>query len=214
MAGRLLLDAGHGAEGNPGNSNWRCEAEGDVMRRVTDGVALALAPVVTVVRTRPDTALVSYADRLAASASADWLVSLHSDSRAGEGLHADPVSGCYVNVRATGFSVLWSDEGTDDLPERRRALAQAIARRLVEAGFAPYGGADYVGLYEPDVVPGVFVDRHEDKKRIMLLRRPRIPSVIVETHQAWDVAEAKRWEEPGTWAAFASALGAALGDVR
>lgn len=213
VKGTLLLDAGHGASGNTGNSNWRCEAEADVMKRVADGVAEALAPVVTVERTRPDAALVAYPDRLKAANRADWLVSLHSDTRAGVDLHADPTTGCYANSQATGFSVLWSDEGDPDLVIARHALARAIARRLVEAGFPAYAGPDYGGLYDPDDVPGVFVDRHAPEKRIMLLRRPTVPSVIVETHEAWDVAEAKRWEETATWTAFAAALGVALGDV-
>ena len=126
---------------------------------------------------------------------------------------ADAVSGCWQNTGATGVAVLWSDEGEPALVARRHALAQAIATRTAEAGFPPYPGLDYGGLYDPDAVPGVFVDRHEDRKRIMLLRRPKVPSVIVETHEAWDVAEATRWDQPDTWAAFAAALGAALADV-
>ena len=105
------------------------------------------------------------------------------------------------------MSVLWSDEGEAALVARRHALARAIATRAAQAGFPPYAGLDYVGLYDPDAVPGVFVDRHEDRKRIMLLRRPTVPSVIVETHEAWDVAEATRWEQPDTLAAFTSVLG-------
>lgn len=211
--GTLVLDAGHGAEGNPGNSNWRCEAEGDVMRRVTDAVAEHLAGAVAVTRTRPTAALVDYSARLRAANRGDWFISLHSDTRAGVGLHADAVSGCWQNTGATGVAVLWSDEGEPALVARRHALAQAIATRTAEAGFPPYPGLDYGGLYDPDAVPGVFVDRHEDRKRIMLLRRPKVPSVIVETHEAWDVAEATRWDQPDTWAAFAAALGAALADV-
>ncbi len=214
VTGALLLDAGHGAAGNTGNTNWRCESEGDVMRRLADGVAAALVPGVTTVRrTRPDTALVPYPDRLRASRTVDWVVSLHSDSRAGTNLRVDPATGCYVTEGAPGFSVLWSDEGEAGVVERRHALARAIARRMAEAGFLPYPGLDYGGLYDGDDVPGVFVDRHTPTQRIMLLRRPTVPSVIVETHQAWDPAEAARWEEPATWTAFAAAVQAALGDM-
>lgn len=212
--GTLLLDAGHGARGNTGNTNWRCEAEADVMRRIADGVAGALVSRIgTVQRTRLDATLVSYPDRLAASRAVDWMVSLHSDSRAGTNLRVDPGTGCYVTDGAAGFAVLWSDEGAAELVSRRHAFARAVARRMVEAGFLPYPGLDYGGLYDGDEVPGVFVDRHTPKKRIMLLRRPTAPSVIVETHQAWDPDEAARWEEPATWAAFAGALGAAVADV-
>lgn len=215
VGGTLLLDAGHGAAGNSGNTNWRCEAEGDVMRRITDGVADAMGNTgLAVRRTRPDGAHVAYPDRLAASRGADWLVSLHSDSRAGSGPYVHPTTGCTVAADAAGFSVLWSDEGAAPLVARRRAFAYAVARRMIEAGFLPYPGLDYGGLYEGDVLaPGVFVDRHALAKRIMLLRRPPVPSVIVETHQAWDPADAARWEEPATWAAFGAAVHAAIADV-
>lgn len=214
VTGTLLLDAGHGAPDNEGNTNWRCEREGSVMRRVTDGVADALTPRIrTVTRTRPTVALVPYPDRLRASRKADWFVSLHSDSRAGTNFRTDPTTSCFVTSDAAGFSILWSDEGPPALVERRHALARALARRMVDAGFAPYLGVDYAGLYDGDDVPGVFVDRHAPRKRIMLLRRPTVPSVIVETHQAWDPEEAARWEEPATWGAFAGALAAALGEV-
>ncbi|MFN7147330.1 MAG: N-acetylmuramoyl-L-alanine amidase, partial [Myxococcota bacterium] len=212
--GTLLLDAGHGADGNTGNTNGRCEAEQDVMKRVTDGVAERLvARGLAVRRTRPDAALVPYPTRLRASRDATWFVSFHSDARAGEGMHRDPDTGCWVNTGATGFSVLWSDEGDAALVAKRRALARAVARRLAEAGLPPYLGTDYGGLYDGDEVPGVFVDRHAPKQRIMLLRRPVVPSILVETHQAWDRDEVARWEEPGTWDAVAGALAAALSDV-
>lgn len=214
VRGALLLDAGHGAEGNPGNTNWRCESEADVMRRVADGVHRELEMRgVTTGRTRPDAGLVSYDARLRASASADWFVSLHSDSRAGQDLRLDPATGCYTNTGAPGFAVLWSDEGEAGLVSRRARLARAIALRMAEAGFHPYEGFDYEGLYEGEATPGVFVDRHTPRKRIRLLRRPKVPSVIVETHQAWDREEATRWEEPRTFAAFAAALAAALADM-
>lgn len=214
VTGTLLLDAGHGAAGNTGNTNARCEAEQDVMKRVTDAVAERLVTRgLAVRRTRPDAALVPYPARLRASRAATWLVSFHSDARAGEGLHADPETGCWVNTGAPGFAVLWSDEGEATLVAGRRSLARAVARRLAEAGIPPYLGTDYPGLYDADEVPGVFVDRHAPKQRIMLLRRPVVPSIIVETHQAWDRDEVARWEEPGTWDAVAGALAAALADV-
>lgn len=212
--GTLLLDAGHGAPGNPGNQNCRCEAEQDVMLRVAGRVRTWLREHgVAVKETRPEGAPTPYRDRLRMTRSADWMISLHSDSRAGFELMPDPSTGCWRNGGATGFAVLWSDEGDDALVAKRHALARAVARRMVEAGFPAYSGRDYEGLYGPDPTDGVFVDRHEDRKRIMLLRRPKIPSVIVETHQAWDSGEVARWEEEGTATAFASALAAALADV-
>lgn len=62
-------------------------------------------------------------------------------------------------------------------------------------------------------MPGVFVERHKPNKRIMMLRRPGVPSVIIETHHAWDTREAARWEEPRTRQVFATAVHAALVDV-
>lgn len=183
------------------------------MRRITDDVAKLLEPHVDIQRTRPDAELVPYGKRLKAANKVDWMVSLHSDSRAGDFWGIHPQTGCYQSRGGLGFSVLWSDEGNPDLVTARANLARAIARRMASVGFLPYSGIDYPGLYDADPVPGVFVDRHAASKRIMLLRRPTVPSVIVETHQALDPGEAARWEEPATRAAFAGALGLALGDV-
>ncbi|GEM_PF-6581284 len=47
-------------------------------------------------------------------------------------------------------------------------------------------------------------------KRIRFLRRPTMPSVIVETHHAWDLEEATRFNEPETWDGLADALAAGL----
>jgi N-acetylmuramoyl-L-alanine amidase len=85
---------------------------------------------------------------------------------------------------------------------------------MEEAGFMPYRGAAYSGLYEPDAAqPGVFVDRHPPDQRIFVLRRPSMPSVLIETHHALDAREAARWTEPATLDAFAAAATAALADT-
>lgn len=213
---RILLDAGHGAPGNTGNTNVAGESEAAVMRRITDGVAQAMAADgVAVTRTRPDAALVDYDRRLELSRGHDVLISLHSDARTGtrQGW-VDPAAGLWWTEGAAGFSVLWSDEGEAALVARRHALAAATARSLVHAGFLPYPGEDYGGLYEPDpTVPGVFVDRHAPAQRIRLLRRPTVPSIIVETHEAHDVAEVARWEEVATWTAAARAFSVALAET-
>ena len=87
----------------------------------------------------------------------------------------------------------------------------ALGSAMAQAGFPPYPGADYGSLYEahPEQ-PGVFVDRHEPRKRIRMLRRPTMPSVIIETHHAWDRREEARWQEPATLEVFALAVTAAL----
>jgi N-acetylmuramoyl-L-alanine amidase len=70
-----------------------------------------------------------------------------------------------------------------------------------------------VNLYDGDPEqPGVFVDRHEPGYRIMMLRRPRIPSVIIETHHALDFEEVERWKEPRTLEAFSAAVAQGLVD--
>jgi N-acetylmuramoyl-L-alanine amidase len=78
---------------------------------------------------------------------------------------------------------------------------------MVETGFLAYDGADYFGLYEADAEQaGVFVDRHDDRKRIKVLRRPDVPSLVLETHQAWDWEENARWSEDRTYDALAGAV--------
>lgn len=210
---RVLLDAGHGASGNSGNTNCRGESEQDVMRRVTDAVAATLAQDgVQLTRTRPDAAMVSYDTRLQQANEHDVLISLHSDARAGlEQGWLDQAAGVWWTGGAAGFAVLWSDEGSDTLAARRLALARAVAVQLSAVGFLAYTGADYSGLYAPDpLTPGVFVDRHQPAQRIRLLRRPTTPSIIIETHEAHDCDEVARWEEPATTTSFARALEAAL----
>lgn len=214
----VWLDPGHGAPGNTGNTSVRCEAEADVMRRLAAELTPRMEALgrVTLGNTRPDARLVAYRARLAAAEAAgvDAMIGLHSDARAGDGVSVDAQSGCLRAAGAAGFSVLWSDEGDAPLVDQRRRLARSVAARLREAGFPAYRGADYPGLYVEDAEhPGVFVDRHLPRQRIMMLRRSRVPYVIVETHQALDPEEVARWEEPATWDAFAAALVAATFDA-
>jgi N-acetylmuramoyl-L-alanine amidase len=209
---RLVLDPGHGAPGNSGNTNARCELEQDVMLRVAGRVAPALRERGLTVDLSRATNEVSYDDRLALTNTRDVLVSLHSDARAGTSATLGP-GGCRQTLGASGLSVLWSDEGPVELVERRHRLARAVARRMGQAGFHLYEGTDYLSLYEGDEVAGVFVDRHAIDERIRLLRRPLVPSIIIETHDAGDVGEVARWEDPATSTAFAAALAAGIADA-
>jgi len=119
-----------------------------------------------------------------------------------------------VNLGTPGFSVLWSDEGEAELVSKRQSLARATARHMREAGFFAYGGVEYGDLYAVDAeVSGVFVDRHVPDKRIFVLRRPTMPSILIETHHALDPREARRWDDPTTLEVFASAVASALVDV-
>jgi N-acetylmuramoyl-L-alanine amidase len=143
-------------------------------------------------------------------------VSLHSDVRGKVGRWSPgPGRDCPIAVDAPGFAVLYSDEGDPAPAARRLALGRAAARHMVEAGFLPYGGAAYTGLYAPDDdAPGVFVDRHAPDQRIFVLRRATMPSILIETHNALDPREASRWSAPETLDAFADAVAAALADVQ
>ena len=206
---KVYLDAGHGSGRNTGNTSAYCESEADVMVALAGPLAEALEATghFTVRQSRQPGESVSYRSRLrdATAWGAEVFVSLHSDSR-GALTPWHPAAGqsCYQSTDTPGFSVLWSDEGA--LSDQRQALARALSAAMAAAGFHPYDGGEYVGLYGPDDVPGVFVDRHEPRKRIMFLRRPTMPSVILETHHAMDPASATRFREPMVIAAFHGAV--------
>ncbi|AUX39825.1 N-acetylmuramoyl-L-alanine amidase [Sorangium cellulosum] len=216
---RIYLDAGHGAPGNTGNTSCFCLEEQDFTLAAAHALAVRLNATgrfeARVGRTgdRP----LPYLERVedAARWGADAFVSLHSDVRGKpEAWTPVPDLQCPLSLAAPGFAVLWSDEGSPALCALRLALARAFARRMEEAGLLPYGGAAYTGLYEADAAqPGVFVDRRPPGQRIFVLRRPAMPSILVETHHALDAREATRWTEPATLDAFAAASAAALADA-
>jgi N-acetylmuramoyl-L-alanine amidase len=207
----VYLDAGHGAENNPGNSSCFCEREQDFTISLLDDVTAVLEEHgMTVVPSRAGSELVSYASRLEAArkARADAFISLHSDIRGnGEEWSPDGAKTCLRSERAPGFSVLYADEGAGPLVARRLLLARAISDALLDAAFTPYEGGEYAGLYEGTPADrGVFVDRRAPDKRIFLLRRTEMPAVIVETHNALDPREALAFEEPLVRRAFSLAL--------
>lgn len=210
---RVVLDPGHGAPGNDGNTGALCQKEADEMLAVAHRVAGALAHrgALEIRSTRPRDAVTDYSTRIrSADAWGEVLISFHSDARSGIDWGPDPETGCNSSSGAHGFTVLWSDEGGERLVADRRSLARIVAAKLREAGFGPYT-AGYGDLYEGDVDhPGTYLDRHEPSQRIRMLRRPKIPSIIVETHNAPDRAEVARWRDPATVDVFASALRAAL----
>jgi len=111
---------------------------------------------------------------------------------------------------AAGFTVLVSDEGSPAEVLGRARLANAVATRMTEAGFPPYDGRDYGERYEHGEVSGTFLDR----RGLLMLRRPAMPSVIVETYHAYDLEEVRRWDEPATVDAFARALAQAILDTQ
>ncbi|EPX56838.1 N-acetylmuramoyl-L-alanine amidase AmiB precursor [Cystobacter fuscus DSM 2262] len=217
---RIYLDAGHGAPGNEGNSSVTCEAEETYTLRVARELARRLEATghfqVKLSRREPGQQP-AYPQRLqeAEQWRAALFLSLHSDARgeASEWLAA-PERWCARNDAAPGYSVLYADDSGTPLVSRRLALARALARRMGEAGFLPYGGEDYVGLYATDPEqPGTFVSRHVPGRRIFVLRKPSMPSVIIETHHAWDFEEEARWREERTLEAFAAAVAQGLVDA-
>ncbi len=216
---RIYLDAGHGAPGNSGSTSVTCEPEESFTLRVAQELARRLEATghFQVKLSRKPGQRPTYPDRLeeAERWRADLFLSLHSDSR-GEASWWLAAKGqwCLRNDAAPGYSVLYADDIPEPLLPRRLALARALARRMGEAGFFPYGGEDYVGLYAPDSEqPGTFVSRHQPGQRIFVLRKPRMPSVIIETHHALDLEEEARWREERTLEAFAAAVARGLVDA-
>lgn len=216
---RVVIDPGHGAPNNRGNSSSYCVDEQDVMMELAEALRDRLEATghVEVQVSREPGVPLEYAKRVdeAAAWGAQAFVSLHSDVR-GKVERWMPAPGrvCALALDAPGFSVLYSDEGDVALVALRHGFARAMATRMAEVGFPAYGGGSYTGLYDADdTVSGVFVDRHAPDRRIYVLRRTTMPAIIVETHNALDPREASRWTRRETLDAFAGAVAAALADV-
>lgn len=215
---RVVLDPGHGAANNRGNTSSFCVDEQDAMMALADALRVRLAATghLEVRLAREPGELVGYAQRLddAEAWRADAFISLHSDVRGRiDRWSPEPGRSCPIALDAPGFAVLYSDEGERALTTSRLALGRALARHMTRAGFLPYGGAGYAGLYGADEEPGVFVDRHAPEQRIFVLRRAAMPSILVETHNALDPREASRWAEGDVLDAFAAAVAAALAEA-
>jgi N-acetylmuramoyl-L-alanine amidase len=184
---RVLLDPGHGAENNRGNLSCFCVDEQDFTLAAAVRIRARLEATghFEVRLGREDGAAEAYAERVddAEAFGADAFVSLHSDVR-GHSVTWSPEPGrnCPLAFEGEGFSVLYADEGDPALVEGRLRLARALAGALRARGFAPY--ALRYDAYAADEAPGVFVDRHAPAQRIFVLRRPSMPSVILETPRA------------------------------
>jgi len=214
---RVLIDAGHGAPGNDGNTGLHCQRERDVTLELAFGLAtrLNLLGPFEARLSREGEAEPTYADRkaLAERWPADAVVSLHTDVRGSARPYVTPACHGVRNDEAPGFSVLWSAEGSDALNGKRQQLAWALTDALSAAGFGAYGGADYVGLYDGEPAhPGAFINRKHHGKRIWFLRALEVPAVIVETHHALDYEEVERWREMRTRNVFAHAIAKGLLD--
>ncbi len=212
----VFVTAGHGTGRNVGNTGCRCQLEQDFTLRASHDLAEQLRGLglfdVTEARTgkqRP-----SYRSRLRhlKRSGADVMVELHSDYRGGDhyrvtGQH-ESGEWCYATTDTPGLAVLVSDEGPDALREGRITLARAVAGALWEAGFAYFDGYQYGEQYDGDTMPGVYLDR----RGLMMLRRPEVPSILIETHNALDPNEVARWDEPRTQDLFFRAVTKGLVD--
>ncbi len=217
---RVYVDAGHGAKDNHGAVSCICEHEEDFTARTAAALAKALAATgrFEVKLSRSGEARPSYAARVAEAMKwkADLIVGIHFDVR-GSAITWEPEPGkpCWrapllqtPGEETNGFSVLWSDEDQTTRPERQAGarIGREISKSMAAAGFEPYGGWDYQGLYVADEVPGCFIAR----RKVWMLKKPTIPSLIIETHHALDLQERARWDEARTLEVFAAAVAAAL----
>lgn len=211
---RVYLDPGHGHGTNSGNNGVRCQDEQDVTLELVEDLKLRLEGFGDFeVRTgRPEGSMPSYTTRVTRANEwpADVLLSLHTDAR-GLITQWEPVPGwsCNWSDGREGFAILVSEEGDATLKQERADLAYAVSRQMAAAGFAPYDGLDYGELYAFGDEPGSFLDR----RGLLMLRRPAMPSVIIEAHHAYDLEEVRRWDEGRTREAFARAVAAALREI-
>ena len=221
---RVYVDAGHGSKDNHGASSCTCEDEEAFTLRTAEALMKALAATgrFELKLSRTGDAKPSYATRVSEAErwKADVILGIHFDVRGmAYAWKPEPGKQCWrtplfqtYGEETGGFSVLWSDEDSATRPEREKSaqVGRTVALKMAETGMIPYGGWDYQGLYDADSVPGGFIDRHVMRKRVWMLKKPRVPSIIVETHHALDPLERARWDEPATLEVFASAIAAAL----
>jgi N-acetylmuramoyl-L-alanine amidase len=195
---RVFLDPGHGVGDNVGAETVGCALEEEVNLEVALDLARRLEAMghfeVRLARTTVKGP--AYPQRVedAQTWGADVLLSLHTDWR-GEPWRwkSAPDRTCQRNDAVP-------------LVEGRRVLARSLAQQMAEAGMTPYDGFLYGDRYEPDEVPGVFLDR----RRLYMLHQPQMPSAIIETHHGLHLDEWSRWREDPTRAVFATAVAAAL----
>lgn len=203
---KIYLDAGHGFPGNEGAQTVRCEAEREVVLELATDLAKRMrdSGKFEVKLSRTSSVGPTYPQRLtdAVKFGAELIVSIHLDSR---GSYRQ-VDGCPRNDEQRGFAILFSDEGPKKMVEKRRKLSRAIAENMSSRGLLAYDGYDYAGLYEFDPAAGVFIDR----RGLLMLRRPIIPSVIVEALHGLSKPERDSWDLEETRAKFGEAIISAL----
>src|SRR5687768_8262687 len=103
---RVMLDPGHGAPNNDGNTGVRCQKEAEEMLRIGGRVMDRLhRPGGLELRsTRPEGRVTDYGTRIRwANGWSNLLISLHSDARSGVSWGTDPTTGCNRSEGASGF---------------------------------------------------------------------------------------------------------------
>ncbi|MBX2798953.1 MAG: N-acetylmuramoyl-L-alanine amidase [Myxococcales bacterium] len=211
----VFVVGGHGAPGNQGNLGCKCQREQDFTLDASADLARRLRHlgIFDVTQGRTGTRTPSYPSRLRhlVRSKADVLLELHSDARGGvtwwKTGQTEDGEDCWRTDDSPGVSVLVSDEGSAELAGNRLDLARAVATALSDAGFGMFE-LGYGDLYDNDSTPGVYVDR----RGLMMLRRPTVPSILIETHNAFDGREVERWQEERTRDAFGRAITEALID--
>lgn len=212
---RIAVDAGHGAPGNTGNWGCHCQSEADETLVEAEVLARRLRWLgFEVLETRTTLVGTRYQARIAdiERFKPHLVVSLHTDARADAWPAEVGADGgiCWQNASDPGFSVLWSEEGSKRIVNRRAEWGRALSRELRAAGFRAYSGEDYGSLYKTDDEVGCFIDQRPMRQRVYFLRATSVaPVVIIETHHALDPAEVARWKEPATHDAFAAAIASA-----
>ncbi len=205
----VMLSAGHGTGSNIGNIGVHGQIEEETALEVVLDLTERLRAIdrFDVVLARKEGERPSYQRRVdrADALGVDVLVELHTDVRGDLYVWAyDANRPIYRADDQPGFSVLYRDKG--GLAEQRASLARTVATSMALAGFPPYDGENYTGLFDLDPTPGAF----QDRRYLFMLREPTMPSVIVELHNAVDYEESLRWREEGTKDAFAWAMADAL----
>ncbi len=207
---KVAIDPGHGTGENTGAATVACGYEADAMLELGLDLADRLRETghFEVLLTRETAVGPSYKARAAAADAwgAEALISLHLDARGAAWSWETPQGACRRNDDVPGYAVLVADKGEAPLLNQRVGLARALSAAMSATGFGVYHGLDYGGLYDRDPMPGVYLDR----RVLFMLRRPTMPSVILETHHGLDYEEHTRWAEPRTREAFAAAVAAGL----
>ena len=131
-----MIDPGHGAPGNRGNTSCFCVDEQDAMLDLAEALAGRLEATghIEVRLSREGSRRVEYAARVedAAAWGAAAFVSLHSDVRGrADRWSPQPGLSCPIAPDAPGFAVLYSDEGA----------AESAGQRASSRSGGPYRGA-------------------------------------------------------------------------